>query len=213
MKSRRSGWERVCSFENLLLQGPGLWQTGACTAVPSEATAGEPCGPSVGCVPGLFCQGPGVYRSCVAGAGEGATCGIFGDDEINCASGLACATSDDGTTATCMPPAKLGEACTSLFQCGAQYTLSDIICDETGTHTCVHRPSAGPCIVANGINTCDPTTSYCDASTGTCTPFLSQGAACDYYGAPDQCGPWNICEWISGEVYVCVAELDVCTPQ
>ena len=93
-----------------------------------------------------------------------------------------------------MRPAGLGDACTSLFQCGAGYQVSDIICDEANTHTCVHKPLTGPCVVVNGMNTCDPVTSYCDA-TGICMPWLPEGARCDPYdNGLDVCGPAGSCE-------------------
>jgi hypothetical protein len=191
----------------VVMQGPGLWGSGVCEAiVPPGATAGDPCGMPVQCAPGLSCVGGAAPARCAAAAGTGATCGGFSG---SCAPGLACVTSDDGTTATCMPPAKLGDACTSLFQCGAQYKLSDIICDETVTHTCVHRPSTGPCSVVNRMNTCDPVTSYCDATAGTCRPWLSQGAACVFPSSGiDPCGIWNSC---SGPV--CAPLLGACTPK
>ena len=169
--------------------GSGLWGSGGCQAtVAPGATEGDACGTPVQCAPGLLCHGGPPPRRCSAvtvptgaaavGGGVGAVCGFVG----TCARELACVRSDDGTTSTCMPPAKLGDACTSLFQCGAQYRLSDIICDKTGTRTCVHLPSTGRCRVVVGMNTCDPTTSYCDAATGTCKPWLSQGDRCAFNG-------------------------------
>jgi hypothetical protein len=190
------------------MEGSGLWGWGSCEAfVPPGATEGDLCGTPVQCAPGLYCgTGPAPAR-CSASAAAGVACGGWAGP--SCAPGLACVTSDDGTTATCMPPAKLGDACTSFFQCGEQYQLSDIMCDEKGTHTCVHRPSTGPCVVVNQINTCDPVTSYCDAKDGTCKPWLSLGASCIFPSSGiDPCGPWHGCPGS-----VCVADLGVCTPE
>ncbi len=181
-----SGWscrmDDDCSAQEFcaaaLMQGLGLWGSGVCeTIVPPGAIAGDICGTPVQCAPGLFCVGGPAPARCAADLGTGAPCGE-GLVGATCAPGLACVTLDDGTTATCMPPATLGDSCISLFQCGAQYELSDIICDETGTHTCVHRPSTGPCSVVRRMNTCDPTTSYCEAVSGTCRPWLSPGEPC-----------------------------------
>jgi hypothetical protein len=192
------------------MQGPGLWGSGVCeTVVPPGASAGAPCGSPVQCAPGLFCAGGPAPATCAADVGVGAACGGF--NGATCASGLACVTSDDGATAACMAAAKLGDTCTSLFQCGAQYALSDIICDETGTKTCVPRPSTGPCTVVDGINTCDLATGYCDGSTaaGTCKPWLPAGAPCALTANRiDPCGLWSGCQ-----DSVCVPVLGACTPQ
>jgi hypothetical protein len=188
-----------------LMEGPGLWGSGVCEAIlPTGTKAGDLCGMPVPCAPGLSCAGGPPPARCVASAMEGASCNGF---VLSCAQGLACVSADDGTTSTCMPPAKLGDACTSLFQCGAQYTLSDILCDEKGTHTCVKMPSAGPCVVVSHVNTCDPTTSYCES--GTCKPWLSQGAPCVVPSdGIDPCGLWNSCQ-----NSVCAPLLGTCTPQ
>jgi hypothetical protein len=163
---------------------------------PPGAGPGAPCGAPVACAPGLLCasgggRAPVPPPPCIAGAGAGAPCD---SRQPECAPGLACAASDDGKTWTCMPTAKLGEPCTSLFQCGAQYQLSDIICDVNGTHTCVHAPSTGPCVAqvgfdATGAGSCDPLTSYCDS--GTCMPVLAPGAPCIISNLV--CGVWGDC--------------------
>jgi hypothetical protein len=177
--------------------GSGLWRVGQCEdLIPPGATEGSPCGQPVQCAPGLSCQGGGpMSAGCEPDAGEGEGCG-FAALGASCAAGLACAPPDDGDAvrSTCMRLAGLEDACTSLFQCGAQYQVSDLICDETDTHTCVHKPSTGPCVVVNGMNTCDPVTSYCDA-TGTCMPWLSEGAKCDpHANGLDPCGPAGSCQ-------------------
>ncbi len=190
------------------IQGAGLWGSGVCEAIVPPGGNGEDCGMPVQCASGLCCTGGPAPAVCLAcgSASTGATCSKFAGPA--CASGLACVESDDALTATCMPPAKLGEACTSLFQCGVQYTSSDIICDESGTHTCVHRPSTGPCIVVNRTNTCDPATSYCEATSGTCKPWLPQGTPCVFPSSGiDPCEPWTGC---SGPV--CTPLLGACTP-
>jgi hypothetical protein len=187
-----------------LFEGAGLWGSGGCeTLVPSGTNEGDPCGSPVQCGPGLSCSGGPAPASCGVGPSEGASCGHDG----SCASGLACVESDDGSTVACIQPAKLGDPCTALFQCGAQYTLSDIICDETGTHTCVQRRSTGPCVVVGGADTCDPTTSYCAA--GTCKPRIPDGAACVFPSSGDNpCGLWSSC---AGPT--CQPLLGVCIPQ
>jgi hypothetical protein len=189
--------------------GSGLAGSGSCQAlIEPGANAGDPCGTPVQCVPGLRCFGPIAPVHCVVDAASpaGAACGGEGPD---CAPGLVCVTSDDGTTATCAPPAKLGEACTSLFQCGAQYDLSDLICDESHTHACVHRPSTGPCKVVDRINTCDPASSFCDAASATCKPWLSQGSSCVFPSSGiDPCAPGNSCG-----SSVCASLLTACTPE
>jgi len=105
--------------------------------------------------------------SCVTNSGPGGNCGQYGPVEFpSCLSGLACVPPPEGAPNSCMSPANLGNACTSLFQCGAQYLASDTICDETHTHACIAKPSSGSCVVVYGMNTCDPVVSYCDGSTG-----------------------------------------------
>lgn len=198
--------------------GPGFWGSGTCFPVkPPGVNSGDPCGAPVECAPGLYCGAAGL---CAADVGAGTRCGGF--DGPRCASGLACAPSDDGTTNTCMPEAKLGDPCTSLFQCGAQYAVSDLICDVAGTHTCVRRPSTGPCVLVRGIDTCDPATSYCDvpfgsttSGTGTCKAWVSLGAQCSppINDGFDPCGPFGTCEgsWPSAR---CVARgMPACTPK
>jgi hypothetical protein len=201
--------QRYCA--SVLMQGSGLDGSGVCEdVVPPGTSAGDPCGNPVQCASGLSCAGGPAPARCVLAAKAGERCGGFGGPSCN--AGLACVPSDDGATSTCMVPASLGEPCTSLFQCGAQFELSDIICDERDTQTCVYRPRTGSCVVSNGLNTCDPVTGYCDGSTngGTCNPWLEQGAEC-----PDltvngigPCGLWNTCQ--NG---VCVPVLGVCTPE
>ena len=179
--------------------GSGIWSVGQCQDFISPgATAGDICGRPVLCAPGLSCQGGGPFTpGCEPDAAEGEKCGPDAMYAV-CRAGLACVTPDDGSIleATCMRPAGLGDACTSLLQCGGQYQVSDLICDKTGSHTCVHKPSTGPCVVVDGNNTCDPLTSYCDATSGTCQPWLSQGAHCDPHAASgiDPCGPSGACE-------------------
>jgi len=205
------------------LQGSGLWGSGVCDdSVAPGASEGAPCGTPVQCAPGFYCPGgPAPGGGCEADVGAGADCDETGRVGPDCSPGLACVVSDDGTTAaTCMPPAKLGEPCTSLFQCGAEYELNDITCDETGTHTCVHRPSSGPCKIVNWTDTtCDPLTSYCDSmssgtlgsgntSAGTCKPLLARGAAC-VLGAINPCGPLEECRGA-----VCTpSPVGACTPE
>jgi hypothetical protein len=192
------------------IQGSGLGGSGSCQAlIAPGANAGDPCGAPVQCAPGLRCFGPIAPVHCAADAAApaGAACG--GDEGPDCAPGLVCVTSDDGTTATCALPAKLGDACTSLFQCGAQYDLSDIICDESHTHTCVHRPSTGRCNVVYGLNTCDPASSFCDAASATCKPWLSQGSSCVFPASGiDPCAPGSSCG-----TSVCASLLTACTPE
>jgi hypothetical protein len=180
------------------LKGSGLWGAGNCEMiVPPGAVAGDVCGWPVQCGPGLICMGPMAPLHCVDAAalttlGPGATCGGFGSH--TCGAGLACVPSDDGQTSSCMPPAKLGDPCTTLFQCGAQYELNDIVCDEARTHTCVHRTSTGPCKNVNRQGSCDPVTSYCDSSTETCRPRLPLGAACTVPStASDPCAVGTQC--------------------
>jgi hypothetical protein len=189
--------QQYCSGD--FTSGSGIWSVGRCQdLIPPGATDGDACGQPVLCAPGLSCQGGGPFTpGCGPDAAEGEKCGpaaLY----VACPASLACVTPDDGSVleATCMQPAGLGDACTSLFQCGAQYQVSDLICDETGTHTCVHKPSTGPCVVVDGNNTCDPVTSYCDAASGTCQPWLSEGAQCDPHAASgiDPCGPSGACE-------------------
>jgi hypothetical protein len=189
------------------MQGAGVWGSGGCEARIPPGANGEPCGMPVQCAPGFFCVGGPAPARCAAFEGAGATC--VPPVGFACAPGLACVASDDGTTRTCVPPAKLGDACTSLFQCGGQYVSSDIICDVSGTHTCVRRPSAGPCVVVQGISTCDPVTSYCEATSGTCKPWISQGAACVFPSSGiDPCTPWTSCG-----MSTCASLLTACTPQ
>jgi hypothetical protein len=195
--------------------GSGLWGSGVCeTVVPPGMAVNDPCGTPVRCAPGLTCVGPTAPAHCVATAtatvGAGATCGTT-NASPHCGPGLLCVPSDDGSTATCMAPAKLGDPCTALFQCGAQYELSDIICDEARTHTCVHRTSTGPCQIGGRQDTCDPATSYCDAASRTCKPRLSQGAACVFPASGDDpCAIWNSC---SGPGSVCAPLLGACAPK
>jgi hypothetical protein len=191
------------------IEGAGLWGSGTCEVrVAPGATAGEPCGSPVQCAAGLSCGGGPAPARCVADLAAGAACDGSGFVGPACGSGLACVRADDGTTATCMAPAKLGEACTSLFQCGAQYALSDIICDEAGTHTCVQRRSTGSSQIRGQLDTCDPLTSYCDGASGTCSARLSQGAACVFPASGiDPCGLWSSCQ-----VSVCLPLLGACTP-
>jgi len=193
------------------MQGSGVWGSGSCQPlVPPGVAAGAPCGIPVQCAPGLACYGEAAPVLCSAyvGLGAGATCGGIGGGP-SCAPGLACVASDDGMASTCTPPAKLGDACTSLFQCGAQYLLSDLVCDESHTHTCVHRSSTGPCKVVNRQSTCDPATSYCDAASGTCKPWLAPGSACVFPASGvDPCAPGNSCE-----PSICTSFLSGCTPQ
>ena len=190
--------------------GPGFWVSGSCAPlIPPGATEGDPCGMPVQCAQGLSCLGGPAPATCGASAGEGERCG--GRVGPGCALGLACVTSDDGTSETCMPEAKLGDPCTSLFQCGAQYRLSDMICDLTGSHTCVPRPSTGPCVLVNGVNACDPVTSFCDGSgdVGACKPWLSLDASCVFpTNGFDPCGPQASCQGSQ-----CVSTVaPVCTP-
>jgi hypothetical protein len=188
--------QQYCSGD--FTSGSGLWSVGRCQDLISPgATAGDACGQPVLCAPGLSCQGGGPFTSaCEPDAAEGEKCGPAAMYAA-CPAGLACVTQDDSSIleATCMRPAGLGDTCTSLFQCGGQYQVSDLICDRTGSHTCVHKPSTGPCVVIDGYNTCDPVTSYCDAPSGTCQPWLLEGAHCDPHASGiDPCGPSGACE-------------------
>jgi hypothetical protein len=192
------------------IEGSGLWGSGSCEArVAPGAAQGDPCGSPVQCAPGFSCGGGPAPARCVTDLEAGAACDVTRFAGPSCAPGLACITSDDGMTATCMRPAKLGEACTSLFQCGAQYDLNDLICDEADTHTCVHRRSTGPCNVVSRTDTCDPLTSYCDAASSTCSARLSQGTACVFPASGiDPCALWNSCQGP-----VCLPLLGACTPK
>ena len=200
------------------LSGSGLWGSGACEAlIAPGANAGDPCGMPVGCAPGLRCAGGPAPARCAADVGLPAGAACAGFEGPGCAPGLACVISDAqsgapspyGRAATCMPPAKLGDPCRSLFQCGAQYEASDLICDESGSHTCVHRPSTGPCKVISQLNTCDPAVSFCDAASATCKPWLAQGAPCVFPASGiDPCRPGSSCA-----SSVCASTVTACTPQ
>jgi hypothetical protein len=192
-------------------QGPGVWGSGVCAdAVPPGNTEGAPCGTPVPCAQGLSCfGGPAPARCGVAVGEEGAPCRLLGAPGPTCASDLVCVISHDGMTGSCMPPAKRGETCTSLLQCDAEYSFARTICDENGSHTCVPRPSKGACTVVNGVNTCDPVISYCDA--GTCKPWLPEGSPCTFptSNGLDPCGRWSSCQ--GG---VCTSTLaPACTPK
>jgi hypothetical protein len=185
-------------------EGPGFWLSGGCNPlVPPGATAGDLCGNPVACAPGLFCAGGPAPARCAAGPGPGEPCGSQNPGS-GCAPGLACTPSDDGKALTCMPEAKLGDPCTSLFQCGAQYRLSNIICDVNGSHTCVHRPSTGPCVLVERTNSCDPVIGFCDGTAGaaTCRPWFSVGEPCVFPIFPtqglDPCGPGAGCQGAVG---------------
>ena len=67
--------------------------------------------------------------------------------------------------------------------------------------------SAGTGVSGGPINTCDPSTSYCDvtAEAGTCIPWIPQGAPCATNSST--CQLWDTCQDI------CVPVLGVCTPQ
>jgi hypothetical protein len=207
--------DRFC--EGVSWQGPGFFRSGTCNpVVPPGANSGDPCGTPVQCATGLYCAGgPAPARCATMGAGEGEACGGTFAPGPACALGLACVTTDDGTDQTCMPEAKLGDPCTSLFQCGAQYRRSNLICDLTGSRTCVRRPSTGPCVLVEGTNSCDPVTSYCDgtAGAGTCEPWLSLGAPCVFpTNGFDPCGPQASCQG-SGSAARCESTVTpVCTP-
>jgi hypothetical protein len=195
-------------------QGSGLWGWRLCETSAPPGGAGDVCGTPVQCAPGLSCAGGPAPARCIALAGEGEHCGMgLRYPGAACAPNLACVLSDDNSMATCMTRANLGDPCTSLFQCGAQYhQLSDIICDEITTHTCVHKPSTGSCIVFEGINTCDPNTSYCERSaTGaTCKPWLEHGEPCAEltYNGVAPCGIGNTC--LDG---TCAPEPGACIPK
>jgi len=92
----------------------------------------------------------GAPLGCAAAAGTGATCGRF---PRSCAPGLACVTSDDGTTATCMPPAKLGDPCARrFFLCGAAHTRTSLAISSAtkpSRHDLRAPPSTGPCSVVD----------------------------------------------------------------
>ena len=203
--------QQVC--EGVGLGGAGLgFSFASCEAVtvPLGTSEGDACGWPAGCAAGLTCQCSemaGGGCSCVTNSGPGGNCGQYGPVEFpSCLSGLACVPPPDGAPNSCMSPANLGNACTSLFQCGAQYLASDTICDETHTHACIAKPSSGSCVVVYGMNTCDPVVSYCDGSTGTCVPWLPLGKPCAMTSnGINPCGPWNTCS------RVCVT-LDTCTP-
>jgi hypothetical protein len=175
--------------------GSGVGTVGQCEAfIPAGTSRGDECGRPVACAPGLACQSSGIAYSCAPYAGEGTTCRL-GLVYVWCRSDLACVPSNDDSISTCGPQAELGDACTSLFQCGAHYQVSDIICDEQDSHVCVRKPSTGPCVVVPGTYTCDPATSYCDVASATCMPWLSEGAACDPQASIiDPCGPYGRCD-------------------
>jgi hypothetical protein len=195
----------------LFSSGSGFGSWGGCdTSTPPGANPGDPCGTPTQCAPGLSCSGGPAPALCGPAASIGESCGGFVGP--SCAPGLACVGSINPNPGTCMPVAKLGDSCTSLLQCGAQYEMSDIICDTTGSHTCVHRPATGSCVLMSGVNTCDPTVSYCDDSTGvgTCKPWLSSGAPCVFpTNGFDPCGPGNSCQG-SGDSARCTS-LQPCT--
>lgn len=179
--------------------GPGFWLGGSCNPVTPPGADGEPCGMPVQCAPGFSCSGGPAPALCgpASAAAKGDSCGGFNGLGPACAPGLVCAQPDEVTPGTCMPEAKLGEPCTSLFQCGAQYFFNDLICDMVGSHTCVRRPSAGSCVLVSGMNTCNPATSYCDGSgkVGTCKPWPSLNAPCTFpTNGPDPCGPNASCQ-------------------
>lgn len=200
-------------------QGPGFWRSGACNPiVPPGAAAGDVCGMPVPCATGLNCFGGPAPARCEppGGVGVGEACGTEPASNLpGCATGLACITSDDGTTQTCMPEAKLGDPCTSLFQCGAQYLFNDLICDVNGTHTCVRRPSTGPCVLVQGINSCDPTVGFCDGAPGAamCKPWLSLGEECVVpTQGIDPCGPSASCQGTTSAHCTSIVA-PVCTPK
>jgi hypothetical protein len=189
------------------------------TCVPDTAAGalGQPCGVPTACQSVLVCDEGQSPPSCVTPLEAGATCQDDGPFGSTCASGLACVPSDDKTTATCMAPASLGQPCTLLFQCGAQYVVSDIICDEAGTQKCIQMPSTGACPLAYGVNTCNPATSYCNpnGSTGVCTSQLADGASCTTLSnGVNPCGPNSSCETMAtGSGQACTSGLGpVCTP-
>jgi hypothetical protein len=202
--------QQYCAAATMM--GSGLWGSGVCeTVVPPGTMEGAPCGTPVQCAPGLSCSGGPAPARCGTGpaAAVGDVCDVLVGYGPFCAPGLACVPSDDGNTKTCMPLAKLGDPCTALLQCGAQYLLSDIVCDQAGTHTCVRRPSTGPCRIVNSEDTCDPVTSYCDSGSGTCKPRLSNGAACVFPASGDNpCRLWSSCS-----ISVCEPLLGACTPK
>jgi hypothetical protein len=195
----------------LFSSGSGFGAWGGCdTFTPPGANAGDPCGIPTQCAPGLSCSGGLAPALCGPAASTGERCGGFVGP--SCAPGLACVDSTGPNPGTCMPEAKLGDPCTSLLQCGAQYLVSDIICDMTGSHTCVRRPSTGSCVLVSGVNTCDPTVSYCDGASGvgTCKPWVSTGAPCVFpTNGFDPCGPGNSCQG-SGDAARCKS-LQQCT--
>ena len=186
--------------EAVQFAGSGVWGSGVCdTIVPPGTVEGAPCGTPVQCAPGLTCAGVVApircYATGTATLGAGATCGVLLGEGPFCGPGLTCIPSDDGSKSTCMPPAKLGDPCTALLQCGVDYEVRDSVCDETGTHTCVHRPSTGPCKIVNNEDTCDALTSYCDAASGTCRPRLPPGSACvSNPNGIDPCAIWSLCQ-------------------
>ncbi len=143
-------------------------------AVPAGAD-GQACGTGAACRSGLRCDAgicralPGVNEACQPGT--------------PCANATLVCVPTDAQSATCVVTKARGATCTRPFECGG--LLGNLVCDVSGSGTCIDRPKSGPCIA----ETCDPTSALCDSSdpaAPVCRAFLSAGSECE---DREQCGP------------------------
>lgn len=131
---------------------------GSCAPGGAEAVDRE-------CVDDAFCEQAG--KTCEAKHAAGAACGSY----FECRGVLQC------NQGRCGGLSPVDTACDDSALC-----KSDLRCGDAGV--CVSRGGAGAA--------CAPETDectlafFCDSSTGTCTPYRSEGEACTFVGG--ECG-------------------------